>query len=126
MPIPAYLKRLRSHIGHDPVMMGGVLCIVVNQHGEVLAQRRRDNGNWCLPGGIMDPDEQPGPAAEREVLEETGVEVVADRLVGVYPNFTLYPNDDLVLFMEFVFACRPIAGEVRVNDDESWEVRYFA
>jgi len=125
MPIPAYLRQLRTHIGHDPVIMGGVLCVVVNLHGEVLAQHRSDNGNWCLPGGIMDPDEQPGPAAEREVLEETGVEVVAERLVAVYANLTHYPNHDEVLFLEFIFACRPLAGEARVNDDESLDVRYF-
>src|SRR5258708_6344257 len=125
MPIPAYLRQLRTHIAHDMVYMGGVLCVVVNQSDEVLAQRRRDDGNWCLPGGIMDPDEEVGPAAEREVFEETGVEVVAERIVAVYPNLTRYPNDDVVMFLEFIVACRPIRGEARVNDDESLEVGYF-
>src|SRR5258708_6031564 len=125
MPIPAYLRQLRAHIHHDMVYMGGVLCVVLNQDGEVLAQERRDDGNWCLPGGIMDPNEEIDRAAEREVFEETGVEVVAERIIGVYPNLTRYPNGDVVMLLEFVVGCRLIAGEARVNDDESLAVGYF-
>ena len=66
------------------ILMSGVLCVVINADSEVLAQRRSDDGTWCLPGGIMEPDEAAGPAAEREVVEETGVKVVAERLIAVY------------------------------------------
>src|SRR5258708_16810648 len=104
MPIPAYLRQLRTHIDHDMVYMGGVLCVVLNQGGEVLAQRRRDDGNWCLPGGIMDPNEEIDRAAEREVFEETSVEVVAERIFVVYQNLTRYPNGDEVYFLDIFFG----------------------
>jgi len=34
-------------------------------------------GTWSIPGGRLEPDEQPRHAAEREVLEETGLVVAA-------------------------------------------------
>src|SRR5579859_6546316 len=122
MPIPDYLRRLRAKIGHEMVVLGGVMCVVINASGEVLAQRRSDDGKWCLPGGILDPDENPGPGAAREVLEETGVEVVVERILAIYcdpaDGLVIYPNDDRVMFLQFVMGCRPVGGEVQVNDDE--------
>lgn len=109
--------------------MSGVLCVVINNAGEVLAQHRSDDGTWCLPGGIMEPNEAVGPSAEREVVEETGVEVVAERLIAVYSGYDdclmIYHNEDRILFTDLVVGCRPVGGQVQVDDDESLEVRYF-
>src|SRR5258708_6502707 len=109
--------------------MAGVLGITIDQHGRVLAQRRADNGLWCIPGGILDPGEEPGPGVAREILEETGIEVLPERIVGVYSGpdcLTLYPNGEKVLFIDSVMACRPVGGAVRINDDESLDVGFFA
>src|ERR1041385_1271120 len=129
MTVPVLIRNLRAKIGHEMILMSGVLCVVINEAGEILAQRRSDDGQWCIPGGIMEPGESIGPAAEREVWEETGVEVVAERLIGVYSGYdlclTVYPNQDAILFSDVVVGCRPVGGEVRINDDESLEVRYF-
>jgi 8-oxo-dGTP diphosphatase len=127
MPIPEYLRVLRKHIGHAPVVMCGVMAVVLNEHNEVLIQRRSDNGKWGLPGGIMDPGEEPAPATIREVFEETGLHVQIERLVAVHSGaeqFILYPNGDQVMFLNFGVVCRVVGGLLRVNDDESTEVRF--
>jgi mutator protein MutT len=129
MPVPTHIRNLRAKIGHEMILMSGVLCVVINDAGEVLAQRRSDDGQWCLPGGIMEPDEAVGPSAEREVVEETGVQVAAERLIAVYSGYDdclmIYHNQDTILFTDLVVGCRPVGGQVQVDDDESLEVRYF-
>lgn len=98
-----------------------------NDRGEILLHRRRDTGRWSLPGGVLDPGEQPADAVVREVLEETGVRAVPDRLVGVYltPDIR-YPNGDLAQYVSTAFECIPQSDDVpRVNDDESLDVDYF-
>lgn len=50
------------------------LVTAYNDRGELLFGKRRDSGNWTLPGGHLDDGEDPRAGAERELLEETGLE----------------------------------------------------
>jgi 8-oxo-dGTP pyrophosphatase MutT (NUDIX family) len=78
-------------------------------------------------GGILDPGEQPADCVVREVLEETGVVVVPERLTSVTVSpMTHYPNGDQAQYLDLTFRCRPVSGEARVNDEESLEVTWFA
>jgi 8-oxo-dGTP pyrophosphatase MutT (NUDIX family) len=51
---------------------------------EVLLIKRRDVPVWVLPGGGIELDESSEQAAVREILEETGFTVKAERLVADY------------------------------------------
>lgn len=127
MPISEYLRKLRAKIGNDCIMMPAVSAIVVNARGEVLLHQSRDDGRWYVIGGAPEPGEPPARAAVRETLEETGVLVRVERLVGVFNDPLIrYPNGDQVLYTAVTFLCRPIRGEPKVADDESLQVRYFA
>lgn len=79
---------------------------VVRDDGRVLAIKRRDNGAWVQPGGIVELDEDPRETVVREVLEETGVQVEPEALTGVYKNM-----DRGVVSL--VFRCRPVSGEAK-------------
>ncbi|MEV6724891.1 NUDIX domain-containing protein [Streptomyces xanthochromogenes] len=94
-----------------------VAGVVVRDDGRVLVIRRADNGAWEAPGGVLELDEQPEAGACREVLEETGLEVEAVRLTGVYKNMTRG-------VVALVFLCRPVGGEERTSS-ESVEVQWF-
>jgi 8-oxo-dGTP pyrophosphatase MutT (NUDIX family) len=130
MPISPYLKSLRQKIDHDLVLIPGVTALIFNDKNEILLQRAADDGNWYTIGGALDPGETPAAAAVREVLEETGLHVVPERIVGVYSDpLTTYPNGDKVLYISTCFLCRIVApppdSQAFVIDDETLELRYF-
>ncbi|GAB3211231.1 NUDIX domain-containing protein [Marinactinospora endophytica] len=66
-----------------------VTGIVFNEHDEVLAIQRQDDGRWVPPGGVLELDEDPRAGVVREVWEETGVKVSPGKLVGIYKNMPL-------------------------------------
>ncbi|MDR7275115.1 NUDIX hydrolase [Catenuloplanes atrovinosus] len=128
MGISDYLAGLRKRIGHDLLMLPSASAVVVNGAGELLLERRSDDGRWSIPSGVIDPGEQPADAAVREVLEETGVRVEVVRLAGTALHPTSYPNGDECQYLNLWFLCRPVAGggDAHVADDESLEVGWYA
>jgi ADP-ribose pyrophosphatase len=47
--------------------------VISESDNTLLLIRRKDTGQWALPGGFIDGDERADTAARREVSEETGV-----------------------------------------------------
>jgi 8-oxo-dGTP diphosphatase len=121
-----YVRELRAKVGHDLLMFPTVSAVVVNDGGAILLCQRADNHAWGIPAGMVDPGEQPAGAVVREVLEETGVDIVIDRLAGVALHEVTYPNGDLCHMLNTWFRAHPVGGDARVNDDESAAVGWFA
>lgn len=125
MPIPEYVAGLRKLVGTGLLWLPSVSAVVVNEAGEVLLAQRADTGNWSVISGFVDPGEQPAVAVVREVREETGVDVVPERISSVRAHPMTYPNGDECEYLNVAFRCRPVGGEARVNDDESLAVGWF-
>lgn len=87
--------------------------------GIVLVQRDIEPGygKWTFPGGFVERGERAEAAAEREVLEETGLEVRVSGIVGLYS----YEGQIPVIA---VFDADVIGGEP-VPLDETMDVRIF-
>ena len=64
--------------------LGGV-CVVVEDQGRYLLLRRPE-GSMTFPGGFVRWREHPTRTAQREVMEETGLQVRLYHVVGCYPN----------------------------------------
>jgi ADP-ribose pyrophosphatase YjhB (NUDIX family) len=73
---------------------------------------------WDLPGGQVESGELPTEVAIRETKEETGLEVVIERLVGIYGKVN---KDELV----FAFVCQVVGGQLS-RTDEADECKYYA
>ncbi|GAA1919335.1 NUDIX domain-containing protein [Nocardioides lentus] len=128
MGVPGFVLRLREQVGTAELWLPAVTAVVRRDTGaepEVLLVRRSDNGRWTPVTGILDPGEEPAVGAAREVLEETGVVVRVDRLaeVSAGPPVT-HVNGDRARYLDLTFACTWLAGEARVGDDESVDVRW--
>jgi ADP-ribose pyrophosphatase YjhB (NUDIX family) len=82
---------------------------LVLKDGKVLAVKKSysaTKGLWTLPGGFVNADETVDQAAAREVLEETGVEAVAEAIVAVRSGVLRRGKSDTLL----VFRLRPTGG----------------
>ena len=94
---------------------------------KVLLTRRTDNGLWCVPGGAMESGESAAEACEREVFEETGLQVRVRRLVGVYSNpdqLVIYPDGNKVHIVVLGFEAEIIGGELGLSN-ETTEAGFF-
>ncbi len=65
----------------------GTSIIPILPDGRIVLIQRRDNGKWGLPGGMVNWGEDIPTTVQRELEEETGLEVAKiRRLVGVYSS----------------------------------------
>ncbi|HEY4006351.1 MAG TPA: UTRA domain-containing protein [Pseudonocardia sp.] len=87
-----------------------VTGVVIGSEERVLAIKRADDERWVPPGGVLELGETPEQGVIREVMEETGVEVRPDRLIGVYKNMDLG-------VVSMVFLCRPVGGRERTSTE---------
>lgn len=128
MPVPPHVLEIREIIGNDLLMMVAASAVILREDGHILLQKRRDNGMWGLPGGAIEPGEEPALAVMREALEETGLHVLPRRITGVYSDdlHIHYPNGDEVAFISIGFVCDYISGTPRVDDDETAALRWYA
>ncbi len=130
MPTPEFVLALRSKIGNDPLWLPGVTAVVLRPLDvpeEVLLVRRSDDGTWTPVKGIMEPAESVAEAAKRECLEETGVVIEIDRLVGTMPHGPVhYSNGDVTYYLDHIVRARWVSGEPVVGDDESVDTGWVA
>lgn len=98
---------------------------VVVRDGRVLLVREAADGLWTLPGGWADPNGSPSENAEREVREESGLEVRAIRLLAIYDR-ELHGHEPRFLFHAYklFFHCEILGGELTPSD-ETPEVAFF-
>nr|WP_202501749.1 NUDIX domain-containing protein [Streptomyces sp. SID5785] len=95
-----------------PLHSVSVAGVVVRDDGRVLVIRRADNGRWEPPGGVLELDEAIEDGVVREVYEETGIKVRAERLTGVYKNMSIG-------VVALVFLCRPEGGHEQLSDEST-------
>ena len=123
-----YIRTMRQTVGHAPLMTTACGVIIENQYGEILLQRRSDNGCWGLPGGAMELGEKFINAAKREVLEETGIEVDNLRLFGIYSGedrIITYPNGDICCVTSIVFRTTAFHGPIKQSTEEAIGHAFF-
>lgn len=128
MAMSDYYKNLRDKVGSDLLFMPSVAAIVRNEKNEILFIRKENEVTWGLPAGAIEIGETPSIAVKREVYEETGLHVNAERILGVFGGdkyrYT-YRNGHQVEYSVTVFECSIIDGELNGLDGEAIELRFF-
>lgn len=118
LPIKASIRRtwqfVQTVLGvifRHPVI--GTSVIPILPDGRIVLIRRRDNGKWGLPGGMVDWGQDIPTTVRRELAEETGLELVEiRRLVGVYSA----PDRDPRIHSICVVVEADVQGKMQVED----------
>jgi ADP-ribose pyrophosphatase YjhB (NUDIX family) len=123
-----YTRWLRSYVGHQRILQVRASAFVRDEQGGILLCRRADVMLWDVPGGTIGLDEVPARGMCREVQEETGLTVEAERLIGLYggPEFHwTYPNGDQAQILGLLFAARIVGGSLIPAGHENVNVAFF-
>jgi len=124
-----YIKEMRKIVGHKPIMLCACGCLIFNEKGQVLLQKRSDDNLWGNPGGTMELGETIYETIIREIKEETNLEIKAENLkiFNIYSGeeqHHIYPNKDEVYFVNIIFETNKYYDEIK-SDSESIELKFF-
>lgn len=113
----------------------GAYAVVVEDGAVLLShwnpRHPRLRGAWSLPGGGMEIGEQPAETVLREVLEETGLSVELDGLLGVHsrhmePQERLDGRDRPFHALRVIYRAHVTGGTLTAElDGSSDEARWF-
>jgi 8-oxo-dGTP pyrophosphatase MutT (NUDIX family) len=103
--------------------------LLVNQDGAILLQLREpdahmDPDRWGLPGGHVEPGEDPAFAARRELHEETGLQVHGELSLFRHDNFPARLNPGMRIDWH-VFCGATLARQQDVVLGEGAALRFF-
>lgn len=93
--------------------------VVLNENGAILVHRREDHPFWALPGGKLNLGESIPECLKREMFEETGLEVLPRKLLGVFssPEYVLSMKEMVFQPVLILFLCQVSGGELTLNDE---------
>jgi 8-oxo-dGTP diphosphatase len=107
---------------NPPIAVG---VIAEREDGKIPLVLRGENpgrGLWGLPAGFMEIDETTEQTARRECLEETGLIVEPQELLGVWSYYHEAKQTSGVLVL---YRARIVGGEPRAGSD-SVDVKFYA
>jgi 8-oxo-dGTP diphosphatase len=101
----------------------GAATVIFDATGRVLLVRHTYGPrNWELPGGLALPGEDPVSTARRELLEETGLDLPAGRLCGLYfeAAHRLGPFLHIIFRLDAPTSVMPAASSDEVDAASFW------
>jgi len=103
--------------------------LVFGADGRVALVRHHENRGWedvwVPPGGMLEEGEPADEGFRREVREETGLEVKDLHITRIFNNAYQEPSGRRYPFYFVQFVARAASRELRPDDDEVREARWF-
>jgi 8-oxo-dGTP pyrophosphatase MutT (NUDIX family) len=122
-----YVKHIRKHIGHDPLLLVAAGAII-HKDRKILLQKRGDNGTWSIHGGCLELGETVEETVRRELNEEIGITPINLKFYKIFSGEDMHcvcPSGDEVYYVNVIFLCDEYEGELKQDDDEVVELKWF-
>ena len=97
----------------DPKVAAAMWLIKNNKLLLVRRAIEPAKGCWTIPGGFVDAWENPAETASRECAEETGLEVIAEKLLDLVPSQHHSNGAGFVIF----YRGKIVSGKLQAGDD---------
>ena len=91
-------------------------AVLVKKNNTILLARRKKEpnfGKWVIPGGKIEPFESIKQAGEREILEETGLQVRITEQIGVFEIIEPQKEHRIIIYSWAEF----LGGELKASSD---------
>jgi 8-oxo-dGTP diphosphatase len=98
----------------------GVGGVVISEGRALLIRRGRPplEGQWSIPGGLLEVGETLFTGVRRELLEETGIEVRVGELIEVFERINLDDSGQTRYhFVVLDYLCEAVQCEARAGSD---------
>ena len=122
----SYVGRIRKLVGKEKLIVVATRAVIRDADGRILFVRRSDNSKWVMPSGALELEETLLEGMQREVKEETGLDVIAAVPMGIYayPSaVTAYGDPYYQLTVQFLV--KEWAGTLLNETDETTQARFF-
>jgi len=124
-----YVEELRAIVGPQPLILVAGVGLIFDERERVLLIQRADDGQWALPGGLMEPGETTAETARREVREEVGLDLDQLEFLDVFSGpelFHVYPNADQVFGVSVAYTARYSGSLLTLDPAEVTQAQFFA
>lgn len=114
--LPVWLRWIISYLVSEKFIVGVSAFVIKDK--KILLLKNTYQYYWALPGGYLKRDESFKESIERELKEETGLEVNMDRVLQI-KNVLHKPVIDVLIL------CKTVKGEIKVDGKEVNEAKFF-
>lgn len=124
VPLEKMIELIPTDIGYQTPKVD-IRAVVLNHDGQLLmVQEKVDHNKWSLPGGWGDVGYTPFEVAQKEVFEETGLQVKATRLLAVFDK-KMHPHPPQPWYVyKFFILCEVTGGTLLAETIETGDVSW--
>ncbi|MEL6133060.1 MAG: NUDIX domain-containing protein [Bacteroidota bacterium] len=125
----SYISRIREKIGRQKLIHPAARILIENEQGEFLFVEKNHRNGLGVPAGALEESETIQECIIREVKEETGVDVLELKVIGISSSpgreTVIYPNGDLIQYFTIEFFTRKWQGNLSVEDTREIKRVFF-
>jgi ADP-ribose pyrophosphatase YjhB (NUDIX family) len=118
------LKFMLPSVKDYPTAKVDIRGLAVSEDNRILLVKESIDGRWSLPGGWADVGHSPKETIIKEFKEETGLDVLPERLLAVFDK-KMHPHPPQPFYVyKMVFYCKPVSSEI-IKGFDVLDVNYF-